>query len=556
MDLRHPFAGLCLALVFVPASAAFPAPAADAAPQVRAIIEQAHHPALKRPDFRPHDGDMRRFYEPGYQPAWFRDGRPRREVPEILAVLGAAGDEGLDPTDYDARWLNERWAAVASGVALDPAALAGFDTALSLSLFRYLSDVRSGKINPLDVDFAINVEGKNPDLATMVRDALQRGALAATLASAGPGYPMYPRLKQALKRYRALALQPLPLPLPPAAAKKVEPGQPYAGAGDLRRLLVAYGDLTPDAPAGPDGVYDDVLAEGVKRFQDRHGLAPDGVLGKSTFPALNVPPARRVRQIELALERMRWLPDLPPGPAIGINIPEFKLWAFDEDAGRLKLQFRMDIVVGKALDTRTPVFADRMEYVVFSPYWNVPPSIARKEIIPEIRKDPDYLPKHDMELVRSATAEPLDAALDDDTLDAIRRGELRVRQRPGEKNALGGAKFVFPNNMNIYLHDTPAQSLFKRPRRDFSHGCIRVSDPMKLARFVLRDMPEWSDETIEVAMKAGTEQHVRLKRPIPVVIFYTTVIVEEDGTVRFLDDIYGHDKALDLALKARDRPAR
>ncbi|HEX6829170.1 MAG TPA: L,D-transpeptidase family protein [Burkholderiales bacterium] len=556
MELPHPLTGLCLGLLFVLAPPAFPGQAENAAPQVRAIVEQARHPLLKRPDFRPHDGEMRRFYEPlGYQPAWFRDGRPRREVPEILAVLGAAGDEGLDPTDYGAIWLNGRWGAAAGGKALDPAALAEFDTALSLGLFRYLSDVRFGRIKPLDVGFEFDVEREKPDLALLLRDALQRGTLPELLAQAEPKYPLYRRLKETLKRYRALTVQPLPVPQPPPATRKVEPGQPYAGAEELRRLLTAYGDLAPGAATGTAGIYDATLAEAVRGFQNRHGLAPDGVLGKATFAALNVPPAQRVRQIELALERMRWLPDLPQGPVIAINIPEFKLRAFDEEAGRLRLQFRSDIVVGKALNTRTPVFADQLEYVVFSPFWNVPPSIARNEIIPEIRKDPDYLLKHNMELVRSATAGPVEAALGDDTLEAIRRGELRVRQRPGEKNALGSVKFVFPNNMNIYLHDTPARSLFKRARRDFSHGCIRVSDPMGLARFVLRGIPEWSDEAIEAAMRTGKEQYVRLKRGIPVVIFYTTVIVEEGGLVRFLPDIYGLDQELDLALKARDGSA-
>ncbi|HSD59721.1 MAG TPA: L,D-transpeptidase family protein [Burkholderiales bacterium] len=538
------------ALLLLAALGAAAAPASsDSAAGIKRMIADARHPALKWPDFRFYDDEMQQFYEPlGYGLAWFVDGRPRKQIPEIVAALRAADDQGLNAEDYDVLWLEKQWQAVKDGGRLDEQSLMLFDTALSLNLFRYISDVHIGRVNPRNVGFQVDVQPKKYDLPILVRDGVAADRLPALVAEAEPQYPMYRRLRDVLRRYRALSGDTAREWMPEVT--KLKPGQPYAGAGRLARTLAALGDLPAGSAAGASGTYDPELTEAVKRFQDRHGLVPDGVIGRDTFAQLNTPPAARVRQIELAMERMRWLPDVSPGPVIGINIPEFKLWAFDEEGGRLRLQFRMEVVVGKALNTRTPVFADQMEYVVFSPYWNVTPSIARNEVIPAIRKDPGYLEKHDMELVRSATGEPVAAPTGEDTLGAIRRGELRVRQRPGEKNSLGRVKFVFPNNMNIYLHDTPARTLFQRSRRDFSHGCIRVSDPGKLARFVLRDMPEWSDEKIEAAMAADQEQHVRLKRPIPVVIFYTTVIVEEDGLVRFLPDIYGHDQALDSALRA------
>jgi L,D-transpeptidase YcbB len=541
-----------LAGAFVLALAlALPATAArggDASAQIRLIISETRHPALKWPDFRFYDDEMQQFYEPlSYGLAWFDHGRPKKQVPEIITVLAGAGDRGLDPSDYDVSWLKERWTLIREGRLEGDAELAPFDAALSLNLFRYVSDVHIGKINPRNVGFEVNIERKKYDLPVLVREAVARDDLPAVLAAAEPQYPMYGRLKQALHRYRALAADTTLQPLP-AVQKKLEPGQPYAGAARLARLLAALGDLS--AGAGADGLYDAHLAEAVKRFQDRHGLAPDGVIGKATLEQLNVPLSARVRQIELALERMRWLPTPAPGPVIGINIPEFKLWAFDDDHGRLRVAFRMSVVVGKAVRTQTPVFEEEMRYVVFSPYWNVPLSIARKEIVPALRNDPAYLAKHDMELVGSANGAPVDEAASEATLEAIRHGELRVRQRPGPMNALGGVKFIFPNQQDVYLHDTPVRTLFVRDRRDFSHGCIRVADAVKLARFVLRGAPEWTDERIAQAMAEEREKTVRLPRPIPVVIFYTTVIVEEDGTVRFLRDIYGHDRALDAALKA------
>lgn len=538
-----------LLLVFV--STVFAAQPADTASRVQAIVAEGRHPGLARPDFAPLSGDMRRFYEPaGYAPAWLLDGRPRSEAAEAIAVLRGAARHGLTPGDYDVLWLESQLRIATERGSPGGQELALFDTALSLGVFRYLSDLHTGRVNPGSIGFKVDIQPKKLDLPGLVRQGISSGRLTQMLAEAEPAYPMYGRLTAALERYRTLAAQDLPLPLPQPDAKKVEPGQPYAGAGALRRMLVAYGDLPPDAAAGPEGLYDPALAQAVKRFQARHGLEQDGVLGKSTLPAFNVPPAQRARQIELALERMRWLPEPSSGPAIGINIPEFRLWAFDQNAGHITALFRLDVVVGKALSTRTPVFADRMEYVVFSPYWNVPPGIARKEIVPALRKDPGYLSANDMELVAAATGEPVNTEVSDATFDAIRQGKLRIRQRPGPKNALGSVKFVFPNAEDVYLHDTPAKSLFQRPRRDFSHGCIRVSDPMRLARFVLRDMPEWSEERVAEAMRAGTEKHVRLKQPIPVVIFYTTVLVEEDGTTRFLPDIYGHDRTLDLAMQA------
>jgi murein L,D-transpeptidase YcbB/YkuD len=288
----------------------------------------------------------------------------------------------------------------------------------------------------------------------------------------------------------------------------------------------------------------------VRRFQERHGLAADGILGKATLAALAVPPSRRVRQIELALERLRWIPELEPGPLVAVNIPAFQLWAFDAPGGKGLPALTMRVVVGKSFDSRTPVFFEWMEYVVFRPYWNVPRSIVRGELLPALRRDPGALAKRDMELVRGAGEGPAPALPADETnLARLARGELGVRQRPGPRNALGLAKFIFPNEENVYLHGTPSQAAFSRPRRDLSHGCVRLEDPEAMALFVLRDRPEWTAERIRAAMNADRPQQVDLRRRMPVLLFYSTALVDVDGRVLFYEDIYGHDAVLERQLE-------
>ena len=226
----------------------------------------------------------------------------------------------------------------------------------------------------------------------------------------------------------------------------------------------------------------------MKSFQQRHALDADGVIGAATLARLQVAPAARVRQIELMLERLRWTPLLQGPRMVVINIPEFVLRAYEVRDGRIRVQREMRVIVGKAYDTRTPLFDEDMRFIEFSPYWNVPPSIARNETVPRLRRDPAYFEQQGFEFV--AGDGRVQTVLTPQALDAVLAGQLRIRQRPGERNALGDIKFVFPNSDNIYLHHTPATQLFERARRDFSHGCIRVEQPVELATFVLQGMPQ------------------------------------------------------------------
>jgi murein L,D-transpeptidase YcbB/YkuD len=246
------------------------------------------------------------------------------------------------------------------------------------------------------------------------------------------------------------------------------------------------------------------------------------------------------------MERLRWTPLQQGDRLIVVNIPGFMLYAYETDAqGALDIQVEMRVVIGRSLNQRTPIFDEDMQFIEFSPYWNIPISIARSETLPAIERNPDYLAKQGMEFVDRQGN--VSHAVTAQKLQAVRNGELRIRQRPGPNNALGDIKFIFPNNQNIFMHHTPATQLFSLSRRDFSHGCIRLEDPVALAMFVLKDEPQWTQERIREAMTAGTSRTIKLRSPVPVLIGYSTVIAR-DGRVYFYPDIYGHDQRLDQAL--------
>jgi murein L,D-transpeptidase YcbB/YkuD len=318
-------------------------------------------------------------------------------------------------------------------------------------------------------------------------------------------------------------------------------------------LLMALGDAAPAPPDAPaPQALSPALVEALKHFQTRHGEKPDGVLGAATFNQLTRPLERRVRQIALTMERWRWMPtELVTAPII-VNIPQFRLFAFESTADSEARIRQMDVIVGKSFDsTQTPVFAADMTYLVFRPYWEVPFSIARKEIVPAARKDPADIERRQMEIVRgfgdSATVMPNTP----ENVELVAKGTLRLRQRPGPNNSLGLVKFMMPNAYNVYLHSTPAQSLFAQSRRDFSHGCVRVSDPVGLAEYVLRDSPQWTREKIQAAMHGDKPLTVVLKNRIRVFIVYGTALAREQGDILFFDDIYRHDERLEKALQAR-----
>ncbi len=515
---------------------------------LREVISSAHHPWLHWPEFPWYRDEMVGLYgENADSLVWMRGGKPIPQAAVVIAELGRAGERGLEPVDYDVELLERNNTALEKGVELTPREVALHDLALSLLYMRHVSDLHIGRVNPRNLGIGIDVEAKKYHVPTLVRRAIAENRMAEVVAEAEPPLVQYREMKRLLEAYRSLAAGERFDPLP--RVKKLEPGQSYSGVDALRQRLVFLGDLAREdsAAVGAAARYDSTLVAAVKRFQGRHGLNADGVIGKGTLAALDVPLQRRVTQLQLALERLRWLPDLSARDFIVVNVPGFELYAFDA-ANTGAPELRMPVIVGKSLDTQTPVFQEEMRYIIFRPYWNVPSSITKDELIPKLRKDPSYLQTEDMEIVGGFADETPALQVNEETLDRLARGALRIRQRPGPKNALGLIKFIFPNNNNVYLHSTPSPSLFARQRRDFSHGCIRVEDPVALAHWVLRDKPEWTHETIATAMGAEESSRVNLSEPLLVLIFYTTAIVNPDGTASFYEDVYGHDARLEAAL--------
>lgn len=525
--IRHRI--LCQALLALAAALAQPASHGAGPPlagQLQALVATADIPAATA--LYDERDWLERFYGPrGYAPAW----TAAAQAATAQGLLANAAEHGLVAADY----------AVGGDAA-------HFDASLTLAMLRYLADLHAGRVR----------EGTPPAQAALLRAfdpvpvlqaALDHGSLAGAADAAAPQLAVYRRLKEALALYRDLALEPLPPLAAPEGRKALEPGAPYAGAAALRARLRLLGDLPQGGADNGGAAYTPALAEAVKRFQDRHGLAPDGKLGRQTLAALAVSPAARTRQIALAMERLRWLPRPPAGPAIAINVPAYRLWAVRNAAAGGAPALAMRVIVGKAALHQTPLFTDAIRFVEFNPYWNVPPSIALAEVVPALARNPGYLAGNDMEMVNGrGQAVGAGAAA---AIAGLRSGALRVRQRPGPQNALGAVKFGMSNTMNIYLHSTPARALFNAARRDFSHGCIRVEDPAALAAFVLDGLPEWTPEQIAAALAPGPNRTVRLPAPVPVIIFYATAMVDRDGRLLFPSDIYRLDAPLAAALAQR-----
>jgi L,D-transpeptidase YcbB len=511
---------------------------------IRAIVETAPGPVAAR-------AQLIALYSVGqYAPLWLDpSGRPTNDAQSAIRVLGAASTEGLDPCDYSALALQQSAAALTSPNAASIRDVASFDVALSRNLRRYVYHLKFGQVEPGTVGFWLPPREPD-DLAARLRGALTEHTVGAFVDELSPSIPLYRRLRAALITYRKLATDPTlrPFQLPETS---VRPGDRCDVVPQLRRLLVVLGDLPADDINSSELVYQGSLIDGIKHFQLRHGLEADGVIGKSTGAALRVPLPWRVRQIELAMERLRWLPSLGAERLIAVNIPMFRVWGLEGLDREYRPSFGADVIVGRALNTRTPVLIEDLEYIIFRPYWNIPTSILRGEILPAIGRTPDYLQRHHMEIVAGQSDDSAVVPITSATLDRLRQGTLRVRQRPGADNALGLVKFVFPNDGNVYMHGTPAPELFKRARRDFSHGCIRVADPVGLAEWALAAKPDWNRDRIVAAMHASGSTRVTLDRPIRVFLFYlTAAVLPEEDTMYFAEDLYGHDARLDGYLRA------
>ncbi|MEO6539590.1 MAG: L,D-transpeptidase family protein [Ferruginibacter sp.] len=324
----------------------------------------------------------------------------------------------------------------------------------------------------------------------------------------------YKALKLKLEGYLAIAKQG-GWPLITAKAAKLKKGSSGTDVALLKRRLALTGDMAADTTP----VFNEALEAGIKSFQSRYGYTPTGIITDGLLKDINVPVENRIKLLLLNMGRMQWMITEPKGQLILVNIPEFILHVKD---GTSKV-FDMPVVVGKD-GHNTMMFTGNLNQIVFSPYWNVPSSIVKKEILPAMNRNGNYLASHNMEVTGNEGGLPV------------------IRQLPGGDNSLGKVKFLFPNSFNIYFHDTPAKTLFEKDKRAFSHGCIRLSDPVKMANYLLEGQPEWPAEKIDSAMNSGKEKYVKLKKPVPVLITYYTAWVDDNGALHFADDIYGHDK--------------
>lgn len=499
--------------------------------------------------------EIRKFYEKRENRfAFLEGGRLSRSARHLIAELQTVTREGLNPRDYHLGALvlmqRDEGRKYPWGSRLEATARAEFEILLADAFFRYGYHLLAGRIRPENLSDEWHISREEANLSERLETALQKDKVRQTLKELKPPYPEYVLLQSYLARFRArLAAGGFP-PLPAetaGVASKPKPGKAAKGGTSKRWAEVCkrldleglYAGRCPEA-ATP------AFAKALRLYQRNHGLEMTGRLDAATIAEMNVPLPHRIRQLKLALEGWRWLPQDLGKRHIRVHIADFNLYGYE---GR-KPVLNLKVVVGKKEDS-TPVFSDKMTAVVFNPYWNVPKSIAVEEILPEIRKDTSYLSRNNMEIVRGGGDDAPDVRPDSVNWDEVddEKFPFRIRQAFGEGNALGRMKFVLENPFNIYLHDTPSKSKFEARKRAFSHGCIRVQNPMALALFALRDSAGIDKRKIEALLAKGDPETVKLPRPIPVHILYFTAFAGSDGSLQFRKDVYGWDKRLERELE-------
>lgn len=507
-----------------------------AAPKLRirgeAIASQNVLPAL----YREHD----------YAPLWVNP----VAVAQLLDAIGSIREDGLDPADYHYHGLLALQAAIRARAAPDPELEADYDLLLTDGLVRLGYHLLIGKVDPAGLDPNWNMDRTVEGLDTVpaLARAIDDGSVDRLVERWRPRDTVYSRLKRALAHYRQLAGQGGWQPVPGGPALK--PGMTDPRIVALRRRLAVTGELD-DAPFDPE-FYDAALATAVRSFQRHNGLEEDAIVGRETLRALNVPVQARIDQLRVNLERARWILHDLPNEYVLVDIAGYRVRLVR--GGEVVWEARA--VVGKPY-RKTPVFRSAITYLELNPTWTIPPTILRKDILPAIRRDPDYLHKMNMRVI-DREGRPVDAGTIDWSLYPATGFPYQIRQAPGPGNALGRIKFMFKNKYSIYLHDTPSKSLFEKNARAFSSGCIRVENPYRLAELLLNDPAHWSEAAISKAIDSGESRAVFLKRPVTILLLYWTTGFDADGTVIFKQDIYDRD-ALVLAglnepFTLRDRP--
>jgi L,D-transpeptidase YcbB len=477
-----------------------------------------------------------------YQPAWSHNGR-LTQVDMLIKAVDEAYNDGLSPAYYHLSRIRAIVDEAGRELSPDATRLADLDILLTDAFLTLGCHLSAGCVNPLAAASGWFAKGGRFDVSSRLEQGLREKQVREALMGLRSEKGIYTRLRSALAQYRELASKgdwPLLSAGPP-----LKKGARSGRVAELRKRLAASVDLGTDEATNGD-IFDDRLEQAVVLFQKRHGLGGDGVVSRETRSALNIPLKQRIRQMELNMERLRWILSNPEERFIIVNIADFKLAVIEKD----KPVLTMKVVVGKPYQS-TPIFSAKMTYLVINPSWHIPKSIIQKEILAKIAKNPNYLAEQNIEvLVRSGSQEweMAPQPMDWSTGNA---SQYRFRQKPGPQNALGKLKFMFPNSYDVYLHDTPSKSLFSRNVRAFSHGCIRIENPIGLAEYLLRDDPRWTRDKLIAAMAKDTEQVVHIPQPLNVHLLYLTAWVDEDGVLQFRNDIYGRDKSLDEALRKK-----
>jgi L,D-transpeptidase YcbB len=483
--------------------------------------------------------EMGKFYKDrDYKMAWLEGNKVKPGVEQLQKSLGEAWKDGLDKDRYDMKKI-EALLKDAQAKGTDVQKMVQADLNLTATYLSYGAHLKHGLLDPSRLDTNWVVEKPELNMAEHLERALQNGSIEESLARLTPPYKAYEHLKEAYIKHKELADKGgWPTVPRDQSQKSLKPGATSKSITALRDRLRISGEYAGvDQALAEPQVYDEDLVKAVQKFQQRHGLEPDGTLGPQTLAALNVSAENRANQLKLNMERMRWFPEDFAQNALVVNVPEYMLRVYEQ--GQQVMEMR--IVVGKEYRS-TPMFNDTMEYLEFSPTWIVPPTIAQKDILPELKKDPSYAKKNNLTIYKSwdEGEKPLDPAKVNWKKIKADAFDYKIVQEPGEKNPLGQVKFMFPNDRDIYLHDTPADHLFDQAKRDVSSGCIRVEKPVELADYLL---PQHDRTAVEELMKETEPREVKVEdKEVKVQIVYVTAWVDPAGQVHFRDDIYGHDK--------------